>query len=189
LSLPAFGASGPWADYVAFGSGLELATSLASVGASGAPVVAAVPYLDYLSGCYGAVGVLAALFARDRHQTGVHLEVAQREVACQLARPAADGGSSGPTFDVSAKEISADRCLADRGLIARRPAAASGCFHLARAPFRFHGIPPTRERGAPGLGSDSRRILRRVGGLSNERIDDLVTAGVVHGAPPLELAR
>jgi crotonobetainyl-CoA:carnitine CoA-transferase CaiB-like acyl-CoA transferase len=87
LSMPAFGSTGPWANYVAYGSGLELATGLAAEGRDGQPEPAAVPYLDYLAGAYGAAAIVAALLARDRSGRGCHLEVAQREVACQLLSP------------------------------------------------------------------------------------------------------
>ncbi len=84
LALPAFGSTGPWASYVAYGSGLELATGLAVRDTAGRPEPAPVPYLDYLAGAYGAAAVLAALLARDGHGAGCHVEIAQREVACQV---------------------------------------------------------------------------------------------------------
>jgi crotonobetainyl-CoA:carnitine CoA-transferase CaiB-like acyl-CoA transferase len=84
LALPAFGSTGPWASYVAYGSGLELATGLAVMDDAGFPAPAPVPYVDYLAGTYGAAAVLAALLARDANGTGCHIEVVQREVACQV---------------------------------------------------------------------------------------------------------
>jgi crotonobetainyl-CoA:carnitine CoA-transferase CaiB-like acyl-CoA transferase len=84
LSLPAFGSTGPWASYVAYGSGLELVSGLATTGADGRPSPARVPYLDYLAGAYGAAAVLAALIARDADGRGSRLEIAQRDVALEV---------------------------------------------------------------------------------------------------------
>ena len=156
LSMPAVGGAGPWANYVAYGSGLEVATGLAGRRADGSPVLSSVAYLDYLAGCYGAIGLLAALLARDASGDGAHVEVSQREVACQVLGLGDGQPSSLP------------------GLLANGPTRN----HHARLPFRFHGLRPRRERAAPEFGMHSRRVLRQAG-LSGPAIDDLVRAGVV----------
>jgi crotonobetainyl-CoA:carnitine CoA-transferase CaiB-like acyl-CoA transferase len=243
LSLPAFGASGPWRDYVAYGSGLELATGLAPRAADGRPVPAPVAYLDYLAGAYGAVGLLAALLARDRsggdahlerapqegagqmvdarqeaagQLLGAHLELAQREVANQVLAAIAERRDARPPTAIAARSsarppaaigerqsrqvlgamegqtvarslaaldpavLAADRHLAARGLFAPPARAGRACHHYARLPWRLHGVPSRRERPAPAYGADTRRILRRIGGLSAAAIEELAP-GIADG--------
>jgi crotonobetainyl-CoA:carnitine CoA-transferase CaiB-like acyl-CoA transferase len=193
LSLPAFGTDGPWAHSVAYGSGLELATGLAIHAPAGQPSPAPVAYLDYLAGAYGAAGLLAALLARDRTGQGTHLEVAQREVACQVLAAAGDEPRRPWTLDAVA--LAADPLLIARGLFAPTvapPSAGAGqrypgavpCHHYARLPWRLHGVPTPRERPAPGLGAHSRRVLRDLARLAPTDVEALVQAGVVVAARP-----
>jgi crotonobetainyl-CoA:carnitine CoA-transferase CaiB-like acyl-CoA transferase len=204
LSLPAFGADGPWANHVAYGSGMEVMTGLARRDTRGWPVAAAVPYLDYLSGAYGAAAVLAALLARDRSGAGCHLEIAQREVACQILsnQLARTGQSHSPDARIPgdpcggqldlyrAGELAAalvrDHALLARGLLAGQDDSAEMCHHLERLPWRMDGLELRQERDAPVFGADTRRILREVAHLDAERAQALVEAGIVvaaSGAP------
>ncbi len=107
LALPAFGSTGPWASYVAYGSGLELATGLAVGCSDDLPRPAPVPYLDYLAGAYGAAAVLAALLARDAHGAGCHIEIAQREIACQVLAASLEPGRQDVDRTVGARSGSA----------------------------------------------------------------------------------
>jgi crotonobetainyl-CoA:carnitine CoA-transferase CaiB-like acyl-CoA transferase len=186
LSLPAFGSDGPWAHYVAYGSGLELATGLAAQDAAGRPSPAPVAYLDYLAGAYGAAGLLAALLARDRTGQGAHLEVAQREVAGQVLAVAGDEPRRPWTLDLAA--LAADPLLIARGLlaptVAPRSPGAGRCHHYARLPWWLHGVPTPRERSAPAYGAHSRRILRDLVRLAPAEVDVLVQVGVVVAARP-----
>ncbi len=163
LSMPAFGATGPWRDYVAYGSGLELATGLAAWPAAGPPLPAPVPYLDYLAGAYGALGILAALLARDRADPGGHLEVAQREVACQVLGALLERGERPGPWTLDPSAVARASHLAARRLFV---ASGRGCpgHHYARPPWRLHGVPAPRERPAPAFGADTRRLLRDPGG-------------------------
>jgi crotonobetainyl-CoA:carnitine CoA-transferase CaiB-like acyl-CoA transferase len=179
LSLPAFGASGPWRDYVAYGSGLELATGLAPRAADGCPVPAPVAYLDYLAGTYGALGLLAALLARDRAGRGTHLELAQREVAAQVLGAVREKDSEQTSAALDPAALGAGRHLTARGLFAAPTPTGSTCHHYARLPWRLHGVPSRRERSAPAYGADTRRLLRRVGGLTAAAIATLARAGIV----------
>lgn len=179
LSMPAFGSDGPWSEYVAYGSGLEMAGGLAHWGKGDEPPeVADIPYLDYLSGAYGALGVLAAILQRDVRGTGCHLEVAQRDVAGQLLR---EPDSGGPFPGIDAALLASDPHLAHRGLFAV-PAPSAACFHLARLPWRFEGSCARRERPAPRFGAHSRRTLIRLAGRSQAEIDRLMREGLVRGA-------
>jgi crotonobetainyl-CoA:carnitine CoA-transferase CaiB-like acyl-CoA transferase len=184
LSMPAFGSSGPWAQYVSYGSGLELATGLAHWDANGRPSPAPVAYLDFLAGTYGAVGVLASLVARDTAGEGAHVEAAQREVAAQLLRAAALGGRRGPPRLLDPAAAVADPRLRVRRLFARPTGAGRPCHHYARPPWRLVGLPHRPARPAPAFGADSRRILQRVAGLGPRTIEDLLRAGVAvqHGS-------
>ncbi|HLH24735.1 MAG TPA: CoA transferase [Chloroflexota bacterium] len=178
LSLPAFGASGPWRDYVAYGSGLELATGLAAR-VAGRPATSPVAYLDYLAGAYGAVALLAALLARDRSGRGAHVEVAQREVACQVLSAAREADAAPRPWALDVVALRADPHLAARGLFAAPPAAGASCHHYARLPWRLSGGGARPERAAPAFGADSRRVLREVARLAPGAVDALVAAGVV----------
>lgn len=177
LSMPAFGASGPWAHFVAYGSNLELVTGLTGY-EEGRPVPSTVAYLDYLTGCCGALGVVAALRARDRFGRGAHLEVAQREVACQLLAAPFEGQACGPALSVNPATVVRDPQLTARGLLNQSVSGRSACLHYARLPFQLHGVPERYERPAPVFGADSRRLLMKAG-LSAPEIDHLVTAGIV----------
>ncbi|MPZ14333.1 MAG: hypothetical protein GEU73_07895 [Chloroflexi bacterium] len=205
LSMPAFGSDGSWAHAVAYGSGLELITGLGTIGPDGRPAPAPVPYLDYLSGAYGAVGVLAALLARETSGDGVRLEIAQRDVACQLLRGwrssqqrHVDRGvrigdhMTSPSM-LTAREIdwtsyvadfASDRHLAARELFTSRTTERKPCHHYARPPWRLHGIPFPDEGPAPAFGADSRPILEELARMDTEAIDRLVGAGVVVAADP-----
>lgn len=197
VSMPAFGSTGPWANYVAYGSGLELATGLAPPGPDGRPRPSPVPYLDYLAGAYAAAGVLAALIARDCDGRGAHIELAQREVACQLLgwtrsgsvakRP--DEGPGEPIArwaygDLDAAALAADPRLTARGIFSG-DRAAGPCAHLARVPWRICDIPRRIERPAPVLGAHSRAVLRGVG-VDDTTIAQLVSAGIILDASEQE---
>lgn len=175
------------AGFVACGGGLELATGLASWGADGRPHAAPVAYLDYLAGVCGAVGVLAALLARDRNGRGAHVEIAQREVACQIMP---SSPYCVPTFAVDPALVATDPYLVTRGLFAQPGLRARSCHHYARLPWRLHDIPSRRERGALAFGGQTRRILRETLGLADLAIDRLARDRVVAlsrhpGAGPL----
>lgn len=182
LSMPAFGSDGPWANHVAFGSGLELAAGLANWTPNGYPQSALVPYTDYLAGAYGAAGVLAALLARDQSGHGSHVEVAQREVACQLTRTEPGTRHQPLAWLEQSEALARDPNLAARGLFALQRSGPCACHHYARLPWRLRGLPERHERSAPGFGADSRRILRREARLETDDMERLIGAGVV-GAP------
>lgn len=182
LSMPAFGSSGPWANWVAYGSGLELATGLAGTDARGWPEPVPVAYLDYLSGTYGAIGIVAALLARDRTGQGAHLEVAQREVACQVLATSwgSPGDAAALTWDT--ERLVQDPHLRARGLFAARSDEEAGCAHLARAPWHMRGVPAPEETPAPAFGAHSRRLLRELAGMDVQEVQRLLDAGVLVAA-------
>ncbi len=178
VSLPAFGRGGPWEGYVAYGTGLELATGLAANAPGGRPAPARIAYLDYLSGCHAALAVLSALLARDADGRGAHVEVPQRDVACQLLDPFFAQGDSHPGWQWTAGELVEDPVLRARAIFASSPRGGAPCHHLARVPWRIHPVPAPRERPAPAFGTHTRRILRTWAGLDDPAIDRLLRRGV-----------
>jgi crotonobetainyl-CoA:carnitine CoA-transferase CaiB-like acyl-CoA transferase len=71
LSITGFGATGPDADRVGYDQIVQAEGGLMSItGLHGEPVKVGVPIADLMAGTYGALGVLAALRARDEHGVG-----------------------------------------------------------------------------------------------------------------------
>jgi crotonobetainyl-CoA:carnitine CoA-transferase CaiB-like acyl-CoA transferase len=86
LRMPGFGLAGPWRDYVGFGPGFEQAAGLAEVtGFPDEPPGTPGGYLDPVVGMHGALAVLAALEHRDRTGQADMIELAQLEVAANMA--------------------------------------------------------------------------------------------------------
>jgi crotonobetainyl-CoA:carnitine CoA-transferase CaiB-like acyl-CoA transferase len=166
LSMPAFADNGG----VAYGSGLEMAAGLLGWGLDGQPLPSQVAYLDYLAGCYGAIGVLGALLRGG----GAHVRVAQRDVAAEVV--ALSGGrrrqQAGMAVDL-VRFAEAARCS---GLLAADGAAHG---HYTRLPFHVSGMPSRREADAPGFGAHSRQVLHRHARLTSGEIETLVGSGVV----------
>jgi crotonobetainyl-CoA:carnitine CoA-transferase CaiB-like acyl-CoA transferase len=166
LSMPAFADDGG----VAYGSGLELAAGLVGWDADGRPLPSEIAYLDYLAGCYGAMGVLAALLRGE----GAHVTVAQREVAAQALALGGRQRHSEAGMRVNL------RALAERawrsGVLDKKPEA---CRHYTRLPFRLTDLDDTGPMDAPRFGGDTREILSHDAGLSNAEIEALFASGVV----------
>ena len=78
LSLPAYGASGPYRDYGALGAGLLLMSGLHQPG-----VWPGLAYGDPVAGLFAAYAALAALAQRDSSGSGLHVDLAQWEALLQ----------------------------------------------------------------------------------------------------------
>jgi crotonobetainyl-CoA:carnitine CoA-transferase CaiB-like acyl-CoA transferase len=89
VSMPAFGAEGPWRDARAYGSTLEHASGLPSVaGEEGwPPVTSHLAYGDPVGGYSAAAGALVALLHRQATGEGQHLDLSQVECMVQLTAP------------------------------------------------------------------------------------------------------
>jgi crotonobetainyl-CoA:carnitine CoA-transferase CaiB-like acyl-CoA transferase len=196
LSMPAFPTDGPWASYVAYGGGLELATGLWRTGISGRPEAAPVPFLDYLAGAYGAAGVVASLIARENSGNGCHVEVAQRDVALHVLETARSPiHPAVPVYpSLDAARLARDPHLSARGLFGWEdldPADVQGCQHFARPPWRLGPPLPTEAmldhcspgQRAPAFGADSVRVLCGVGGMERSEVDALVRDRIVLSDP------
>jgi len=85
-SIGAFGAHGPLSDRPGYDPLLQAATGIMSVTgeADGPPVRVGVSLIDLGTGVWAALGVLAALYERERTGTGRTLELSLYEVALSL---------------------------------------------------------------------------------------------------------
>lgn len=89
LSMPAFGAEGPWRDARAYGSTLEHASGLPTVAgpADAAPMTNQLAYGDPVGGLNAAAGLLIALLHRKATGEGQHIDLAQVECMFPLVAP------------------------------------------------------------------------------------------------------
>jgi crotonobetainyl-CoA:carnitine CoA-transferase CaiB-like acyl-CoA transferase len=107
LSMPAFGQTGPWRDYVGFAPTIEQLSGLPELTGyrDGPPVLTGHSVADPCAGLFGAFAALAVLSQRATTGGGAHIDLSQLEamtsllgpelVAEQLAgwRPAREGNS------------------------------------------------------------------------------------------------
>lgn len=89
LSMPAFGAEGPWRDARAYGSTLEHASGLPTVSgaADGPPMTNQLAYGDPVGGMNAAAALLIALLHRKATGEGQHVDLAQVECMFPLVAP------------------------------------------------------------------------------------------------------
>ena len=81
-SMPAFGNSGPWRDFIQYGIGQEQLGGIASLNGylgEAAPVKSGVNFGDPISGAHAAGAILAALLHRRRTGRGIFLDMSQLE--------------------------------------------------------------------------------------------------------------
>ncbi len=81
LSMPGFGASGPWKNYRSFGPTLEYLSGMAALTGyeAGQSMPSGVLIPDCMAAMHGASAVLVALFQRQQTGAGQHIELAQLE--------------------------------------------------------------------------------------------------------------
>lgn len=85
-SISAFGSTGPWADKPANDIIMQSVSGLMGVTGEvgGGPVRIGAPISDFATGLFALSAVLAALFARDDHPEGQHLEIAMLEASLNM---------------------------------------------------------------------------------------------------------
>lgn len=90
MSMGAFGASGPWRGFRAYGSTVEQASGLPFVNgeADGPPTMQHVAYGDPIGGLYGAVACLIALYGRRHGRASTVIDLGQVECLFQLCADA-----------------------------------------------------------------------------------------------------
>ena len=81
-SMPAFGNTGPWRDFIQYGIGQEQLGGIASMNGyldDASPVKSGVNFGDPISGAHAAGAILAALLHRRRTGKGIFLDLSQLE--------------------------------------------------------------------------------------------------------------
>lgn len=86
LSMPAYGSTGPYRDYVAYGPGIETTSGLSWLTGyeDGSPMLSGSAYGDPIAGLHGTVAILAALRYRRLTGLGQWIDLAQREALSQV---------------------------------------------------------------------------------------------------------
>lgn len=86
VSMPAFGNSGPWQQYVAYGIGQEQLSGMAHMTgyAGDGPMKSGINHGDPITGSHAAGVLLAALRYRRRTGRGMFIDVSQQESAVSL---------------------------------------------------------------------------------------------------------
>lgn len=86
VSMPAYGNSGPWQDYLGYGIGQEQLSGMAHMtGYAGeGPMKSGINHGDPITGSHAAGMILAALRYRRRTGRGMYLDVSQQESAVAL---------------------------------------------------------------------------------------------------------
>src|SRR5690606_26583687 len=89
LSMPAFGADGPWRDCRAYGSTLEQASGLPSVCGrpQDPPSLIHIAYGDPIGGLHAASALLVALYHRQRTGRGQRIVLSQVECMFTMVAP------------------------------------------------------------------------------------------------------
>jgi benzylsuccinate CoA-transferase BbsF subunit len=87
FSSTGYGHTGPWANFRAVGPTTEAASGVASTTgyAGGSPVLADIPYTDYIAAEQGAYAILLALYRRKRTGRGGAIDLSQVEAQAALA--------------------------------------------------------------------------------------------------------
>ena len=112
VSMPAFGGSGPWKDFIQYGIGQEQLGGIASMNGyrgEDAPVKSGVNFGDPISGAHAAGTVLSALYRRRRTGEGSFIDVSQLESSIMTigehllgfqmnGRPPANRGNRHPVY-------------------------------------------------------------------------------------------
>ena len=86
ISMPAYGSTGPYRNYVAYGPGIEAMSGLSWLtGYEGRPpMTSGSAYGDPIAGLHGALAILAALRFRRLTGEGQWIDLAQREAVAQM---------------------------------------------------------------------------------------------------------
>ena len=86
VSMPAYGMTGPYRDYVSFGTGIEAMVGMSQLTgyADGPPLMLGIAYADPTGGTNAALAVLMALYFRRKTGRGQYIDLSLREAITPL---------------------------------------------------------------------------------------------------------
>jgi crotonobetainyl-CoA:carnitine CoA-transferase CaiB-like acyl-CoA transferase len=89
VSLPGYGNTGPYKDFLAWGPVLEAVCGMANLVGykDGPPILSGNAYIDAISGAAACAAVMTALFSRKRSGKGVYVDLSQLEAATTFVGP------------------------------------------------------------------------------------------------------
>ena len=107
--------------------------------------------------------------------------------ALTVLRPAADwlaamdrlGVPAGPIYDLGQVFASSQVAARDMVVSVPHPVAASGAVWLIGNPLKLSETPVTYAKAPPVLGQDTRAVLARVLGMTDDAIGELIAQGIV----------
>ncbi|MBW8719908.1 MAG: CoA transferase [Variovorax paradoxus] len=107
----------------------------------------------------------------------LHAELAKRQRADLLARLSASGIPCGEVLGLL--EALNSRRAADAGLVTEQPHPVAGKVNVLAPPYRFDGERLPVRSAPPQLGEGTHEVLQSLLGLSDDRLAQLKTSGVV----------
>ncbi len=107
----------------------------------------------------------------------IHRELKKRQRKQLLERLAASGIPCGEVLGLH--EALTSKRATDAGLVTTQPHPEAGTVNVLAPPYRFDGERLPVRRAPPQLGEGTRDVLQSLLGLSDEKLDQLKTNGVV----------
>ncbi|MFN8557614.1 MAG: CoA transferase [Dehalococcoidia bacterium] len=137
VSMPGYGDSGPYRDFVSFGEVLEGMAGIAALAGypDGPPLRHGIAYLDPVGGYHGALAMLAALYEREHTGAGRRLVLAQRDAGIRLIGDLLLGVQMGITPSATAPPAQTASRTVSIPRVARRPGGA-----LRAQRYRLAGV-------------------------------------------------
>jgi crotonobetainyl-CoA:carnitine CoA-transferase CaiB-like acyl-CoA transferase len=208
VSMSAYGAHGPCAHYLGYGTQLYTASGFANL-TGRKPDIASlmgIPLPDPISGLAGAVAAVSTLHRALTTGRGGHLDVSELEATCMVLRDgltgrrssyelasAGDGGGEQVVVRQGSAEervaglgdVLEDPWLGQRGFWHEDPhlAPRSPGLRIGAPPFLVDGARPPIWCGAPRLFSGTERVLQGLLGWDDAQVAAATAAGFVRCAP------
>ena len=161
VSLSAFGQTGPYRDFVGYGPTLEAMSGLASLThySNGNPWLPGFSLSDIAAGIHGAFALVASLFMKETDCKGLHIDLSQYEVACQLTADSLLNEEIPPKLKkpVSVKSISD---IVREGHLT--PLSLPGGRSVLGLPWESKGWNPPK-CPPPDLGQHTHEVCRQIG--------------------------
>jgi crotonobetainyl-CoA:carnitine CoA-transferase CaiB-like acyl-CoA transferase len=204
VSMSAYGAAGPCAHYLGYGTQLYTASGFANLTGRkpDVPSLMGIPLPDPISGVAGAVAAVSTLHRALTTGRGGHLDVSELEATCMTLRDGLTGrrssyelGRDGEQVVVrqgtaeervaSLEDVLTDPWLRQRGFWHEDPQLAprSPGLRMGGPPFLVDGERPPIWCGAPPLFSGTERVLQGLLGWDEGRVVAATSAGFVRCSP------